>query len=437
MLGGQQLQPAVLGVVGVLVLVDQHPAERARIAVADLLEELEHVDRAEQEVVEVHRVGAVQLALVVLVDVGDRLLEVGAHELAVLLGRAQLVLRVGDLGLHRARGEALDVDVEVVEAALDQPARVGRVVDRELAGVAEPVGVRPQHPGAGGVERHHPHRAHRAADEQLDPLAHLLRGLVGEGDREDLVRTGEAGADQPRDPVGEHARLARAGAGQDQQRALAVGHRVALGRVQPFEQRLGRGGPGIADGRVVKPSPATVAPRSAALPRPSSCPAAPRQVGRTARVKGRRERQPHAQPDAHEREHAPREALADLGGDRAGAGVGDRPAGAEHDAADHVAPRRPDGVPRQALARHERAGAAAPQQPHADRCHRDRRAEHQVQVGVLEEEHRADAVGIGRLRPREQEAEREPEARRRGPHSSASIAKDTPMAVAMKLAKAT
>ena len=28
----------------------------------------------------------------------------------------------------------------------------------------------------------------RAADEQLDALAHLLRGLVGERDREDLVR---------------------------------------------------------------------------------------------------------------------------------------------------------------------------------------------------------------------------------------------------------
>jgi hypothetical protein len=56
---------------------------------------------AEEQVVEVHRVGAVDLALVELVDVGDRLLEVGPDELAVVLGRAQLVLGVGDLGLHR------------------------------------------------------------------------------------------------------------------------------------------------------------------------------------------------------------------------------------------------------------------------------------------------------------------------------------------------
>src|SRR4029079_13102529 len=44
MLGGEELEPAVLGVVGVLVLVDEDPAERGGVAVADLLEELEQVD---------------------------------------------------------------------------------------------------------------------------------------------------------------------------------------------------------------------------------------------------------------------------------------------------------------------------------------------------------------------------------------------------------
>ena len=127
MLGREQLQPAVLGVVGVLVLVDEHVAEGGRVAVADLREELEHVDRADEQVVEVHRVHAVQLALVELVDVGDGLLEERADELAVVLGRAQLVLGVGDLGVRsRAGVKRLGSMSEVVEAALDQPARVGR-----------------------------------------------------------------------------------------------------------------------------------------------------------------------------------------------------------------------------------------------------------------------------------------------------------------------
>jgi hypothetical protein len=58
-LGRQELQPAVLRVVRVLVLVDEDVAERGAVAVADLGEELEDVDRADEQVVEVHRVHAV------------------------------------------------------------------------------------------------------------------------------------------------------------------------------------------------------------------------------------------------------------------------------------------------------------------------------------------------------------------------------------------
>ena len=103
MLAGQQLQQAVLGVVGVLVLVDEDVAEGGGVAGADLGEELEDVDRAHEQVVEVHRVHAVQVALVEVVDVGDGLLEERADLLAVGLGVAQLVLGVGDLVLHRGR----------------------------------------------------------------------------------------------------------------------------------------------------------------------------------------------------------------------------------------------------------------------------------------------------------------------------------------------
>ena len=213
---GQQLEPAVLGVVGVLVLVDEHVAERAGVLVAHFLEQLEHVDRADEQVVEVHRVHAVQLALVGPVDVRHRLLEERADHLRIRIRVAQLVLGVGDLVVDRRRREPLGVDPELVEAALDQPARVRLVVDREPARVPELVGVGAEHPGAGGVKRHHPHRADPAADQQLGAVAHLPRRLVRERDREDLVRLGRVGRDQIRDPVGEHAGLARPGAGQDQ-----------------------------------------------------------------------------------------------------------------------------------------------------------------------------------------------------------------------------
>ena len=69
--------------------------------------------------------------------------------------------------------EALGIDVEVVDALLDQAAGVGLVVDRELARVAEPVGVGAEHPCTGRMEGHDPHHADPPTDQQLDALAHL------------------------------------------------------------------------------------------------------------------------------------------------------------------------------------------------------------------------------------------------------------------------
>ncbi len=237
----EELKPAILGPVGVLVLVDQHVPEAPPVAVAHLLEELEQVHAAEQQVVEVHRVGAVQALLVEPVDVGGGLLEEALHLELVGLGVEQLVLRVRDLAPDAARGEALGIDVQLLDAVLDQPQRVLLVVDREAAGVAEPLGVGPQHSRAGGVEGHHPHRARAPAHQGLHPLAHLLRRLVRERDREDLAGPRLAGADQMGDPVREHARLARAGAREDEERPLGVQHGLALGLVESLEQLVGGG----------------------------------------------------------------------------------------------------------------------------------------------------------------------------------------------------
>ena len=72
---GQQLQQPVLGAVRVLILVDQHPAEDPSVLLADIAEQLEQVDGADQQVVEVHRACLDHPPLVEAVDVGDRLLE--------------------------------------------------------------------------------------------------------------------------------------------------------------------------------------------------------------------------------------------------------------------------------------------------------------------------------------------------------------------------
>ena len=235
---GQQLEQAVLGVVGVLVLVHENVPEARAVALADLLEQLQQVDRAKQEVVEVHRVHAQQVALIELVDVSDHLHKRGVGRAADVGGGAEPVLCRRDLVVDRGGRVALGVYANGVCAALGQSARIGLVVDRELPRVAEPRRLCPQDARAGSMKRHQPHPACVVAEQALHAPAHLLCGLVREGDGQDLTRLRLIGVDQERDPVREHPRLAAAGPRQDQQWALAVRDRLTLGLVQAFQQLL-------------------------------------------------------------------------------------------------------------------------------------------------------------------------------------------------------
>ena len=84
-----------------------------------------------------------------------------------------------------------------------------------------------------GAEPAHP--LDHAADEPADALLHLARGLVGEGDGEDLPRPGLAGGEDMGEPGGEHPRLAGARARQHQDRPLGRQHRFALRFVEAGE----------------------------------------------------------------------------------------------------------------------------------------------------------------------------------------------------------
>ncbi len=69
-----------------------------------------------------------------------------------------------------------------------------------------------------------------------DPLAHLGGGLVGERDGEDLLRAHTL-VDEVRDAVREHPGLARARAGDHEQRAVLVDDGVELVGVQALRER--------------------------------------------------------------------------------------------------------------------------------------------------------------------------------------------------------
>jgi hypothetical protein len=70
----------------------------------------------------------------------------------------------------------------------------------------------------------------------LRAMAQFARGLVGEGDGEDAVRRHAHHFGEPCDAMHEYARLAAAGAGEDQVVPGGRGHGLALGRIQRVEQ---------------------------------------------------------------------------------------------------------------------------------------------------------------------------------------------------------
>ena len=130
-------------------------------------------------------------------------------------------------------GRALGLHALLVEDPLHQRALVVRVVDDEVAADADRLAVAAQDPGAQGVERAGLDvPAGPLADEGDDPVAQLPGGPIREGDREDLPGRHAAHADEVGDPMGQHARLARARAGQDEDRAVRRRHGSRLLRVE-------------------------------------------------------------------------------------------------------------------------------------------------------------------------------------------------------------
>ena len=199
-----------------------------------------------------------------------------------------------DGGVHRAGREALGVDVEVPEDVAGQADGVGLVVDREAGRVAQAVGAR----GAGcgrrpsGTSR--PTSSRPPARRGRRPGLHLGGGLVGEGDGQEAEGRDAPVLDQVGDAVGEHPGLARAGAGDDQQRTVAVDDGLPLRGVQPLQELVVRRHP------LTLPTPWDTPPelwprfgraarsRSGGDEGPRGAPlASPLADGRIARLRGR------------------------------------------------------------------------------------------------------------------------------------------------------
>ena len=220
---GQQPDQLELSRIGVLVLVDHNIAEPVLIVTQNVLPRVEQLHRFHQQIVKIQRVVLVQQPLIFLVRLADLLLhEVVLMRLLIAPRRQQLILRGGNCGENRPLPQLLRIDPQIPAHLLHQRLLVIRVIDGEVRLVADLLDVPPQDPDAHGVKGRNPDGFRPETDQFVNPLAHLLRGFVCEGDCEDVPRIHAALIHQIGNSVGDDPRFARAGAGQNQHRSLRV-----------------------------------------------------------------------------------------------------------------------------------------------------------------------------------------------------------------------
>ena len=238
-LPAEQAQEPVLRGVGVLELVDEHVAEAGRPARQQLGVPLEQLGGAQQQISEVDRAGAGQRPLVAAPDLQAPL---GLHVVVLEAdrgGRVAQVLPAVDAGEHLARTEAAVVgDAHVGEDSLHEALLVVVVVDGEGGRQPGPRRLPPQEPGPEGVEGLDPGVGSLEAEQVPEPLPHLARRLVGEGDREHVPGGDAPLPDQVGDAVHDDPGLAGAGSGQHEERPVPVQHGLALGVVQGVEDGI-------------------------------------------------------------------------------------------------------------------------------------------------------------------------------------------------------
>ena len=221
---------------GVLELVDEDVAEARAIVFAQRFVALQEFERAQQQLGEVDRAFAPALLVVQAEQLGEAALRlvVRLHHRGAQTG----FLGIADEVLQIARAVTLLVDILRFHQTLDRGELVLAVQDLERLRQAGRLVVDAQQPIAQAVERADPHAAQVHRQHRRHASEHLARCLVGERHRQDAAGGRAPGLDQPGDACRQHARLAAAGAGEDEDRPVGHGDGFELAGIETFEERL-------------------------------------------------------------------------------------------------------------------------------------------------------------------------------------------------------
>ena len=231
---GELFDDEVLGIVGVLVLIDEDVLEDVLIVMERARVLVEEEAEIGQQVVKIHRVSRLETQLVELIDIGHAvhafdavlLVDIGSEGIGLVVDEG--ILRSGDLSEDDRGFVYLFIQLFLLADGLDQGLGVGRVVDREIARVAETLRLIAEDAGTDRMEGTHPQVAGVLGTyEGADTLFHLPCSLVGKSEGQNIMRR-NALVEQVSNLIREHAGLARPGTRDDELRSIGIGDRLAL-----------------------------------------------------------------------------------------------------------------------------------------------------------------------------------------------------------------
>ena len=229
---------AHLGVVGVLILVNQEEVEPVGVFLPDVLMLLKELEGKSQQIVEIHGVG-----LLATLHIRNENFSHTWH-FGTLVGLIQflvagIVLRTHQVVLsHRNAavdgGRLVDLLVEshLLDDGLDERARVALIVDGKVVGETYVLSLGSENARENAVESSHIEMLRQfLSHEFADAFFHLSCSLVGKGERHDAPGFHSL-LQEVSDLIGKHTGLSRTCTGNHKRRSVNIFHSLALRFVQ-------------------------------------------------------------------------------------------------------------------------------------------------------------------------------------------------------------
>ena len=144
-----------------------------------------------------------------------------------------MILRVAYAGQNRFRRDQALVHFQIFGRSLHDLKLIGFIVDREVSRVIQGLDLAAQNAYAERVKgRDQWVAGSRGAKQVFDAELHVVGGLVGERDRQDVLRTNISHFDQVSHAVRDHSRLAAPGPGKNKDGTFGCLNSLELLRIE-------------------------------------------------------------------------------------------------------------------------------------------------------------------------------------------------------------